>query len=51
MKIQWIQLNIIPPLLQGLHQGIDKTENHKEWEEPENNVGFYPPEGTPFELP
>ena len=51
MKIQWLRLKLNPPLILGLHEGREKNEDQKEWEEEENNVGFYPPEGTPFELP
>ena len=50
-KIQWLGLNLSPPLLLGLSDGKDQDEHNKEWEEEEKNDGFYPHEGTPTLLP
>ena len=51
MRIQWIGLKLSLPLLLGLHEGRDQYEEKKEWNEAKNNAGFYPPEGTPSEVP
>ena len=50
-KIQWLELNLNPPLLLGLDDEKDTDAQDREWEKTENNNDFYPLGGTPTLLP
>lgn len=50
LKVNWIGLNLIPPLLLGLQERRDQEEEQREWETIEENAGFYPQAGTPYEV-
>ena len=51
LKFNWIGLNLSPPLLLGLQEGVNEAEERKEWTEIEKNAGFYPQEGTSSKEP
>ena len=47
LKINWIRLNLSPPLQLGLLQGRKEEEERNHQEEIEKNEGFYPQEEIP----
>lgn len=47
LKINWIGLKLILPLLLGMLKGRKEEEEIKKWEEIEKYAGFYPQEETP----
>ena len=51
IKMKWLGLKLIPPLLLGFCEGKYQIEEDKEWEEVEKNASFYPPEGTTSMIP
>ena len=50
-KIQWLALNLNPPLMLRLTNEEDTDAQDKEWENEEKNDGFYPLGETPTLLP
>ena len=50
-NIQWLGLKLSPPLLLGLTDEEDTYAQDREWENAENNNGFYPLGETPTLLP
>ena len=50
-NIQWLGLKLNPPLLLGLNDENDTDAQDREWENAENNNGFYPLGETPTLLP
>ena len=41
LKVNWIGLKLIPPLLLGMLEGRKEEEEKWQWEEVERKVGFY----------
>ena len=50
-KIRWLGLKLNPPLLLGLTNEEDTNAQDREWENSQNNDGFYPLGETPTLLP
>ena len=50
-KIQWLGLNLNPPLLLGLNDENDTYAQDREWENAEKSSGFHPRGETPTLLP
>ena len=41
LKVNWIGLKLSPPLLLGMLEGRKEEEEKRQWEEVENEAGFY----------
>jgi len=41
LKVNWIGLKLIPPLLLGILEGIKEEEEKRQWEEVEKKAVFY----------
>ena len=50
-KIQWLGINLCPPLLLGLNDENETYAKDREWENVEKNNGFYPLGENPTLLP
>lgn len=51
LKVNWIGLNFIPPLLLGIQEKKQQIEEQQEWAEIEKNAKFHLQEGTPTKIP